>query len=95
MDHSIKVRILHKEYSLRVNAADIDRTQEMADYLDTRIRAFLDAHPDQSDITAAIITALAVTDELYSAQAALQEIENTVSSNLEELHDTLDAVVSV
>lgn len=95
MDHSIKVRILHKEYSLRVNAEDIDRTKEMAEYLDTRIKAFLDAHTDQADITAAIITALAITDELYSAQNALQQIEKSVSSNLKELNDLLDPVVSV
>jgi len=95
MEQSIKVRILHKEYSLRVKEADIERTREMADYLDQRIKAFLDAHTDQADVTAAIITALAITDELYASQNSLQEIEKSVSSHLEELHELLDPVVTV
>ena len=59
MEKSIRVNILGREYSLRVNEQDVDHTLEIATYLDTKMRAFREAHPNQHEVTTAVITGLA------------------------------------
>jgi len=66
MDKPIRVRLLGREYTLRVREEDEALTQEMAAYVSAKMEAFRNAHPDQSEITAAVITALALAEEVYT-----------------------------
>lgn len=61
----VRVRILGREYPLRVRPGDEALTRDMAAYVDGKLRAFKDAHPEQSDMTAAVVVALALAEELY------------------------------
>jgi len=83
----LKVRLLGKDYTLRVSEDDELATLEMAEYLDTKLRAFKQAHPEQSDLTAAVISALAITEELFVERASGMdpgEHVNDVLTNLEK-----------
>lgn len=93
MEKSIRVRILGREYGLRVDENDEDVTKGIADYLDVKMRSFRDAHPDQQDITTAVIAGLAVTEELFSNQNEMKEEKDRVARSLDELSDLLDTVL--
>ena len=69
MIQPLKISILGKEYTLRVDENDADQTTEMAEYLDSQLRAFKSAHPEQSDLTAAVITGLAITEKLFNERS--------------------------
>lgn len=91
----LKVRFLGKDYTLRVSEDDELATLEMAEYLDAKLRAFKSAHPDQSDLTASVITALAVTEELFVERARKLDPGTHVNGQLTELERMLsDALLS-
>ncbi len=74
MEKSIRVRILGRDYPLRVQEDDEAATREMAAHVDARMRAFKTAHPEQSDLVTAVVTALALAEELYHAREATPDL---------------------
>lgn len=86
---SIRVRFLGKDYSLRVKEEDEAATLEMAEFLDERLRKFKSAHPEQSDLTAAIITALAVTEELFMERSGNLNPGDWMNEQLDEMSKKL------
>ncbi len=89
LDKSIRVRILGREYALRVRPGDEALTRDVAAYVDGKMQAFQQAHPGQSELTAAVITALAIAEELYSTW----EEDDAVDEALDALADRLDGVL--
>lgn len=85
----IKVRLLGKDYTLRVAKDDELATLEMAEYLDAKLRTFKKAHPEQSDLTAAIITGLAITEELFVERASQLDPGDHVNGVLKDLEKKL------
>ena len=83
MEKSIRVRILNREYPLRVQEHDEGPTRQMAAYVDARMRAFKQAHPDQPEVVAAVMVALAFAEELQSSRDAHDHLLAAL--------DTLDA----
>lgn len=82
MEKSLTVRILGKDYQLRVKESEVDATMEMASYLDTRMRAFQAAHPKAHEVTTAVITALAVTEELFVLKRKSTATDADISKEL-------------
>lgn len=90
-----KVRFLGKDYTLRVAEEDELATLEMAEYLDAKLRAFKREHPEQSDLTAALISGLAVTEELFVERARKLDPGEYVNSSLADMERKLsDALLS-
>jgi cell division protein ZapA len=89
MIKSTRVSILGKDYTLRVEEADEAATQEMAEYLDSRLRAFKSAHPEQSDLTAAIITGLAVTEKLFVERSEKLDPGKEINAQLDAMERKL------
>jgi len=85
----IKIRLMGKDYTLRVNKDDELATLEMAEYLNARLKAFKKAHPEQSDLTAAVITGLAITEELFTERAASRDPGDHVNGVLTALEKKL------
>ena len=85
----IKVRLLGKDYTLRVAKDDELATLEMAEYLNTKLQAFRDAHPEQSDLTAAVITGLAITEELFVERSSALDPGEHVNGVLTDLEKKL------
>ena len=94
MEKSVRVKILGREYGLRVQEDDEGLTQEIASYLDSKMRLFRDAHPEQQDVTTAVIAGLAVTEELFTNQSRLSSDREEIDRQLDDLSDLLDKVLS-
>jgi cell division protein ZapA len=69
LQKSIRVTLLGREYTLRVKEDSESLTRELAQYVDAKMRTFKDAHPEQSETTAAIITAMAIAEELFQERS--------------------------
>ena len=89
MDKSVTVRILGKDYSLRVKEDQVDLTMEMASHLDTRMRAFQSAHPKAHELTTAVITALAVTEELFHLKSHVDQSDADITRELFNIESVL------
>ena len=85
----LKVRFLGKDYTLRVKEEDELATLEMAEYLDSKMRAFKQAHPEQSDLTAAVITGLAITEELFVERSSTLDPGEHINAELNKMERKL------
>lgn len=94
MQKSIRVRIAGREYSLRVREENETLTRELAQYVDGKLNAFKDAHPEQSDTTAAVITALAIAEELFLERSGRDDGGETIALALDELERELASVLT-
>lgn len=84
---SIRVHILGREYALRVQEDDEAFTREMASFVNARMEQFRDDHPEQAELTTAVITALALAEELHT-----QKEEQAAGA--EALNDQLDRLTA-
>jgi cell division protein ZapA len=94
MDKSIRVRILGRDYPLRVRDGDETLTRDIAAYVNDKMEAFRQAHPEQSDLTTAVITALAIAEELYATWEDEDHARVDLAEQLDALSDTLDAALT-
>lgn len=91
---SIRVEILGREYALRVREEDEEHTREMAAFVNHRMRSFKDAHPEQAELTTAVITALAFADELHQVRDTTTADTEHVTRELNRLADALASAVA-
>ena len=68
----LRVRLLGHEFTIRVRPGDEARTRESVAYVDGKLMAFRQAHPQQNETTAALMVALALGDELLDARDAAE-----------------------
>lgn len=92
---SIRVRILNRDFSLRVSEQDEGLTRELARYVDTKMQDFLRDHPDQPEITASIMAAMAVAEELFTERDERERLEAQLEEELRALADRLDEAAPV
>jgi cell division protein ZapA len=95
MSHTIRVRILNRDFSLLVRRQDETLTRELADYVDSKIKEFRRAHPEQPEITATIITALALAEELFTGREEHDRFKQLVSTELGSLTEVLNEALAV
>lgn len=91
---SIRVRILDREYPLRVAPGDEDYTVHLAQRVDERLRRLRQQLPSQPDLTHAILTALELAEELYAARAETDRLRARVEIESGVLADRLDAALA-
>ena len=84
-----------RDYTLRVNAEDEDMTREIAAYVDNKMTAFRTAFPKQPEITTAVIAALAIAEELYSAREQQDKLLEETDGELEALSLKLGEVLEL
>lgn len=85
----IRVHILGREYGLRVQEDDESHTRQMAAFVNARMEQFKDAHPEQSELTTAVITALALSEELHMLREQDAHASQQVGEALDRLTDRL------
>ncbi len=90
----IRVRILDREYPLRVAPADEGYTQHLAALVDERFQRIRAAIPNQPDLTHAVVGALEMAEELYAARAEIDRLRAQVELDAKELTARLDAVLA-
>lgn len=89
MEKSIRVRILGRDYPLLVGEQDEALTREMAAYIDGKMQAFKKAHPEQSDLVTAVMTALGLAEELFNASEQRHESIHSLDDELDALDHAL------
>ena len=94
MDKTISVRLLNRDFALRVREGDEAFTRRMATYVADKLEAFKQAHPDQADTTAAVITALALAEELFEQRDAYAALQQAVEDELDAATGDLEAVLN-
>ena len=71
--NAVRVVIVDEEYTVR-SELDPEYTREVAAYVDGAIRRVLQAGPMVESHKAAILAALAITDELFQSRKQQQEL---------------------
>ncbi len=90
---SIRVQILGREYALRVQEGDEAHTRRIASSLDARMRKFNEAHPEQAELTTAVMTALTLAEELFLQRDQYDDGTAALTRELDELAQRLEAAV--
>lgn len=92
---TIRVRILNRDFSLRVNEQDEGLTRNLARYVEIRMQDFLREHPDQPEITASIIAAMAIAEELFTERDARARLEKGLDKELNSMAERLEKASSL
>lgn len=90
MQKLVRVRILGREYPLRILEAQEEEIRAVADGVDARLRGFKRAYPGQSDIVAAVMTALDLADELHTARKVPQRLKEAFDAELKRMDYDLE-----
>lgn len=95
MERSIRVRILGRDYPLRVRQEEDEAaTRAMAASVDARMQAFKRQHPDQPDLVAAVVTALSFAEELGLLRDAAETDAASLGEALGALEHRLAAALA-
>ena len=91
---SVRVRILDRDYPLRVAPGDEDYTVHLAARVDDRLRKLRQQLPSQPDLTHAVLVSLELAEELYAARAETDRLrarlEIEAASLAERIETALD-----
>ena len=90
----IRVRILDREYPLRVAPGDEDYTVHLAARVDRRMRELREQLPSQPDLTHAVLTALALSEELFAARAETDRLRAQVELEAGALAQRIEAALA-
>lgn len=90
---SLRVEILDHEYPLRVSEQDEAFTKRLAAYVDGRMRQVQSEISGVSDLTYAVLGALAIAEELHLVRDELQRLRAAVDADADALAGRLDAVL--
>ena len=94
MEKSIRIRLLEREYALRVAPEHEEHTRAYAAYVDRKLKAFRTAHPDQTETTAALITALALAEELFAAREEVEALRRATEDEIVALERRLGSALA-
>lgn len=93
MEKPLRVSILGREFTLRVSDEDEELMRDVAAYVDGKMQAFRQAHPNQPEITNALMTSLAIAEELYAAWEEQDELREVLGHALDGFADRLDGAL--
>jgi cell division protein ZapA len=86
---SMRVTILGQEYPIHADA-DADYIREIAAFLDDRLRTIYQAEPSRPLLKIAILTALNLSDELFTLRKENQELVKQFEQKVKEFTDDLN-----
>jgi cell division protein ZapA len=90
---SIRVHVLGREYALRVDEEDEAFTREVASFVNARMEQFRDEHPEQAELTTAVITALALAEELHTLKEEQAGGTEVLNEEVDRLADRLGSAI--
>ena len=86
---SVRVTILGQEYPIRADA-DAEYIREIAAFLDDRLRSIYQAEPSRPLLKIAILTALNLSDELFTLRRENHELAESFQRKVREITDHLN-----
>ncbi len=93
-EKSVRVKILDRDYPLRIAASDEAYTYHLATMVDERLRRLRADIPMQPDLTHAVIGAMEIAGELYSLRSDLNRQAAHVDEEVHALIGELEAVLT-
>ncbi|MCY4673736.1 MAG: cell division protein ZapA [Bacteroidetes bacterium] len=93
MPQPLKVRILGRDYPLRVQASDVETMRNVAQDVDQRMQAFKNQNRGEPDLVAAVITALQLAEELLGAKEASDALVTALDRETDHLDHILAEVL--
>lgn len=90
---SLRVEILDQVYPLRVEEGDEAFTREVAAHVDERMRAIRNEVTGLSDLTYAVLGALAIAEELRLAREETEQLKASVGADADGLAEQIAAVL--
>jgi len=90
---SIRVHVLGREYALRVDEEDEAFTREVASFVNARMEQFRDEHPEQAELTTAVITALALAEELHTLKEEQAGGTEVLNEEIDRLANRLGSAI--
>lgn len=91
---SVRVRILDRDYPLRVAPGDEDYTIHLAARVDERLRRLRSQLPSQPDLTHAVLVALELAEELYAARAETDRLRARLEIESQALSDQIEQALA-
>ena len=88
--HSVRVRILGEEYSVRTDASP-ERTRAVAQYFDRAVRQVLASGHVAETHRAAILAGLQITAELFEVREAADQLTASLRSLSQEVRDVVES----
>ena len=92
-DRSLRVRVLDKEYPLRVAPGEEEATFRIAKGVDERMRAIRRAIPYQPELTVAVMTALALAEEVALKETEIDRLRRAIDGEAADLDRQLREAV--
>ncbi|MEM6785162.1 MAG: cell division protein ZapA [Bacteroidota bacterium] len=90
---SIRVRILDRDYPLKVRGDKEALTRSLADYVNARLNQLKRQIPNQPDLTLAVLALLQFAEELDIREAQLSQLSAAIEAETAALAHHLDAVL--
>jgi cell division protein ZapA len=78
---SVRVRVLDRDYPLKVAARDEAFTRQVAAFVDQRMRKVRQSLPDQHEMTTAVIAILSIAEELFALREEKERLEKEMSGS--------------
>jgi len=89
MAKSIRVRVLGRDYALRVREEDEAATRKVAAFVDEKMTAFMKAHPEQPALTAAVMSALVIAEQFCTLTEKHEQLVQALEEELVRLEARL------
>lgn len=91
---SIKVSILGKQYPLKVEDHEEESMIRIARYVDERFKIYRQQLVKQPESTVMVLAALSITEELFEARSANDDIENNEEILMKRVNRSLERLLT-
>jgi cell division protein ZapA len=89
VENSVRVEIYNQEYHLQGESQEA-QAQELARYVDERMRAVAEVTGAVDSLRIAVLAALHLADEVFRLRARQQELEGQIRERAERCLDLVD-----
>ncbi|MFN0123588.1 MAG: cell division protein ZapA [Blastocatellia bacterium] len=90
---TVKVDIYNQSYNIRSNDGGTEYIQELAAFVDARMREIADVSMTSDSLKVAILTALHVSDELFKLRREHESMDQQVAQRAAQCTELLDQVL--
>jgi cell division protein ZapA len=90
---TVNVKIYNQTYPIRVGHGDVERTLRLAAMVDQRMREIAGGSLTADSLKLAVLAAIYIADELDTAHAKYEELNDELAKRSAECADLLDQVL--
>ncbi len=90
---TVSVKIYNQTYSIRAGDGNVERTQQLAELVDQRMREIAQGALTADSLKVAILAALHIADELDKANSNFEELNRALALRSGECAEMLDQLL--